>query len=275
MAQIQPTTTYENLLYTTVRLEFTLVSGVSVGTGFVYDHHMTGGPKTPLLVTNKHVVAGCQAVTVRFHQRDTTASRWAVSGYVDLSFPLSESSWVGHPDPVIDLSGIRLSVFQHQASVQGKELAVFSLSERFIPSDLVAFDAVEEIIMVGYPSGLWDSTNNYPLVRRGITASHPGIDFEGKPEIAVDMACFPGSSGSPVLLPHQPGRAKPVTFFDDTRPFAFLGVLVRGPQHRVPGQVLLPSPTPIPTASLIPMNLGHIIKAREVAVLARHLTGSP
>jgi hypothetical protein len=199
MAQIQPTTTYENLLYTTVRLEFTLANGSSVGTGFVYDHHGPGGPKTPLLVTNKHVVAGSQAVKLRIHRRETTASRWAVSGYVDLSFTLPESAWASHPDAAIDLVGIRLSVFQQQASAQGNELAVFSLSERFMPGDLTAFDAVEEIVMVGYPSGLWDSTNNYPLVRRGITASHPGIDFDGKPEIAIDMACFHGSSGSPVL----------------------------------------------------------------------------
>src|SRR5439155_8993915 len=100
------------------------------------------------------------------------------------------------------------STFQQPAHAQGSELAVFALGPRFIPDDLTAFDAVEDIVMVGYPSGLWDSTNNYPLVRRGITASHPGIDFEGKPQIAIDMACFEGSSGSPVLLPYDPSRAK-------------------------------------------------------------------
>ncbi len=43
MAQIQPVTTYENLLYTTVRLEIPLLNGqTSVGTGFVYDHLPTG-----------------------------------------------------------------------------------------------------------------------------------------------------------------------------------------------------------------------------------------
>lgn len=62
--------------------------------------------------------------------------------------------------------------------------------------------AVEEILMVGYPNGLWDSVNNYPLIRRGITASHPAVDFEvdGVPTTVVDAACFPGSSGSPVIL---------------------------------------------------------------------------
>ena len=56
--------------------------------------------------------------------------------------------------------------------------------------------------MIGYPNGLWESVKDYPLMRRGITASHPAVDYdvEGVPTTVVDMACFPGSSGSPVVL---------------------------------------------------------------------------
>jgi len=54
--------------------------------------------------------------------------------------------------------------------------------------------------MVGYPVGIWDSANNMPVIRRGITATHPGKDYEGKSEFMIDAACFPGSSGSPVFL---------------------------------------------------------------------------
>jgi hypothetical protein len=54
--------------------------------------------------------------------------------------------------------------------------------------------------MVGYPISLWDSVNNLPLLRRGITATHPKIDYRGKPEFLIDAAVFPGSSGSPVYL---------------------------------------------------------------------------
>src|SRR5436190_20526409 len=109
MAQIQPLTTYEYFLYSTVRLEFGLSSGTSVGTGFVYDHALQSGKKLPLLVTNKHVIAGSQSITVRFHQRDTNATTWAVSGYVDLAFPLLESGWTQHPDPSVDLAAIQLA----------------------------------------------------------------------------------------------------------------------------------------------------------------------
>lgn len=274
MAQIQPLSTYEHLLYTTIRLEITIPGDESVTTAFIYDHYTTGGDKLPLVVTNRHATKDCQAVKVRFHRRDTNAPRWAVSGYVDLTVPLCESDWTSHPNAAVDLCAIRLSTFQ-QAAPPGEQLGVFALNHRFIPDDLAAFDAVEEVIMLGYPSGLWDSTNNYPILRRGITASHPGIDFEGAPQIVIDIACFEGSSGSPVLLPYQSARTKPVAFFDPSRLFAFLGVLSALHRHPVEGEVLSPTPTPIPTQSMFPMNLGYVIKAREVVTLARHLEGQP
>jgi hypothetical protein len=71
-----------------------------------------------------------------------------------------------------------------------------------IPNEqlLESFEPLEQIIMAGYPIGLWDSVNNLPLLRRGITSIHPKIDFMGKPEFLIDAAVYPGSSGSPVYL---------------------------------------------------------------------------
>src|SRR3954471_785314 len=83
-----------------------------------------------------------------------------------------------------------------------------SIDPSIIPSDaqLQELSAVEEILMIGYPNGLWDAVNNYPLIRRGVTASHPAVDFDvnGVPTTVIDAACFPGSSGSPVVL-HNAG----------------------------------------------------------------------
>jgi len=62
------------------------------------------------------------------------------------------------------------------------------------------FSALEEILMVGYPNGIWDNVNNKPILRKGVTATHPNFDYCGKKEIMIDAACFPGSSGSPVFI---------------------------------------------------------------------------
>jgi hypothetical protein len=76
------------------------------------------------------------------------------------------------------------------------------LLPRFISADeeLHTMRGIENAVMVGYPAALWDHTNNLPLIRRGITATHPAIDFQGRPDGIVDLACFAGSSGSPVFL---------------------------------------------------------------------------
>ena len=64
-------------------------------------------------------------------------------------------------------------------------------------------DALEEVLFVGYPNGLFDAVNHLPLFRRGITASSVNIDFDGKPNFIIDAGVYPGSSGSPVFIHDQ------------------------------------------------------------------------
>lgn len=50
--------------------------------------------------------------------------------------------------------------------------------------------------MYGYPVNLWDQSNMLPLVRTGLTASLPYVDFNDQPLGVVDMANYPGNSGA-------------------------------------------------------------------------------
>ena len=126
--------------------------------------------------------------------------------------------------------------------------------------------------MIGYPNGLWDATNNFPLIRRGITASHPAVDFMANkvPTTVVDIACFPGSSGSPVLL-HNSGMIpdKQGNMTVGTRT-VFLGVLFAGPVMNTDGRIEIRTIStrdePVAVVRLM-LNLGYIVKAREVIVL--------
>ncbi len=115
--------------------------------------------------------------------------------------------------------------------------------------------------MTGYPAGLWDVHNNLPILRRGVTASHPAIDYEGRPEILIDIAAFPGSSGSPVMV------------LIEARPEVFLGVLYAGPTDIVEGQIVF---SHIPTVSSTPVvhtelgvHLGVAIKAKVLLDFVR------
>jgi hypothetical protein len=159
-----------------------------------------------------------------------------------------------------------------QAAAQGKNFFIVYFDWSLLPSEteIEDFVGMEKIVMVGYPNGIWDQRHNFPVLRSGVAATHYRYDWNGRPEFLIDCACFPRSSGSPVLvcdvgqvhtkkgLQIGPSRIK------------FFGVLYAGPQHRVDGQVEV---VPVPTAnqvvsrSAIPNNLGMVIKARKLREL--------
>jgi len=131
--------------------------------------------------------------------------------------------------------------------------------------------------MVGYPIGLWDENNNLPIFRRGVTATHPSIDFKGKKEFLIDVAAFPGSSGSPILLLNESG------IYHDKKQKAnvvgqrivFLGVLYAGPQMTAEGEIVVRDiPTHRQIFAQVPLmiNLGCVIKAGEVLTLSQQIT---
>ncbi len=41
--------------------------------------------------------------------------------------------------------------------------------------------------------------NNLPFFMKGITATHPGINYKGNDEFVINTPVYPGSSGSPVF----------------------------------------------------------------------------
>jgi hypothetical protein len=137
-------------------------------------------------------------------------------------------------------------------------------------TDLENLRAVEDVLMCGYPNGLWDDKNSLPLIRRGITATHPAVDYCGRPEAVVDIACFPGSSGSPIAIVNEGfGATKDDTSSLGNR-FMVLGVLYAGPVMTATGEIVRRE---IPTGKVrvvetpSMLHLGYYIKAREIATL--------
>jgi hypothetical protein len=121
--------------------------------------------------------------------------------------------------------------------------------------------------MIGYPNGIWDSANNGSIARRGIIATIPEDDYLGKKQFVIDMACFPGSSGSPVYLANFGSYADRKGNLNMGTRIKLLGVLYAGPQHTASGEIVL---TPVPTQNKpmsftsMPNNLGYVIKATEL-----------
>lgn len=257
----QPST---HFLFTTVRLEATCADGsTSLGTGFFFNGANPADPSRIFLCTNNHVLEGAIQVRFRVHISSKANESWAfqVEGEQWLEVHNPNEIWISHPDPSVDLCAAPLStIIDLVGPIQ--DLYFTSFSKASIPSsdEQSRYPALMQVAMIGYPTGLWDEQNNLPLLRRGTTASHPTIDFNGRAEAVIDMACFPGSSGSPVV-------------FHDTQYFAsavrFLGVLYAGPTTTMEGDVILEH---IPTKKAFArvagmMHLGYIIKGAKVLEL--------
>lgn len=267
---IKPVTATENMMYCTARIVGVNADGAAfkTGTGFFYQFPVAPGDarNVPILVTNKHVIDGATQADFIIHTSSTGGDQ--PDGNAGVRSQITD--WVPHPNPKIDLCAVPVGGVLNQAKGFYR-----SLEPTIVPSDaqLEELSAVEEILMIGYPNGLWDAINNYPLIRRGITASHPAVDFDvdGVPTTVVDTACFPGSSGSPVILYNVGSYSdKKGNTVIGSRTI-FLGVLFSGPVLQADGKIVIRNiPTamePVAEVNLM-MNFGYIIKARELAALS-------
>ena len=193
-------TLVEQLLFATLRIQ----TSHTVGTGFVVSHKWGDNQSGPFLVTNKHVVEGSSEGHLRFTVADQTSEALKPTLGKSTSITLSEKAWewTGHPSEYIDVAVLPLAPAVNHLNELGRKPYYRSIPTDLMPSQsaLDELDAVEEVLFVGYPSGIFDNTNNLPIVRRGSTATHPSVHYEGKPVFLIDASVFQGSSGSPVLI---------------------------------------------------------------------------
>lgn len=254
----------------TVRIECDVVGGgVSVGTGFWFGFSTTEDSGLPLLVTNKHVIANSTTIRIRLNV-SSTANQQLKFYDVTINNP---NDFIQHPDTNIDLCALPIGPFLNELGSQGIEVDKFFFTDRnFLNQHYVT--PVEEVFMTGYPNGLWDTVNNRPITRKGITASSLLEDWQGRPEFMIDMACFGGSSGSPVYIMNEGGFSTSDGWAIGNR-FIFLGVLYAGPTLDVNGSInIVDVPTvatPVVSTTLM-MNLGMVIKAEQLNGL-RQLLG--
>src|SRR5258708_571264 len=229
----------EQIAHSAVRIEIENADGQrGTGTGFFCSFANQGDKHVPVIVTNKHVVDG--AVRGRFHLSTANADGNPVyTAHEVFAFEEFQQYWVPHPEEEVDLCVMPIAPILERANQAGKLLFFVQLDMSLVPSaeELFNLTVMEDIVMAGYPSGIWDEKNNMPVLRRGITATHPNLDWNGRPEFLIDAACFPGSSGSPVFLFNLGGYAAKTGGMVIGSRLKLLAVLYAGPQHTVEGQI--------------------------------------
>ena len=278
----------DQLMKSVVRIQSKHSDGsTSTGSGFAYNFAIReDGLHVPAIVTNKHVVESADTISfpISVADRDGTET----GDYEFVTYPLHELNTIVHPDPQVDLCMILTATIHQYFRKKSLQPALISLNKE-ITATSETFEELlplEEVTMIGFPNGIWDSDNNGSIARRGIIATIPQDDYLGQKQFVVDMACFPGSSGSPVYLTNF-GSYSPRSggIIVGTR-VKLIGILYAGPQHTASGEIILaPAPTQNRPMSVTPMpiNLGYVIKAMELDtfesiaedLLTSQLNGAP
>jgi hypothetical protein len=215
------------LLFTTVPIWTESASGsASSATAFIYNAPVPDkqDQSIPLLITNRHVVFGARRALIELVEKigDTPATDRRVRAEIDAA------SLAKHTNERLDLAVIPLGPLLNQLERAGRPAFFRSVGPELIPTGDVLRDlaALEDVVFIGYPSGLRDEKNANPLIRRGITSTPVWNDFQGDPCFLIDAGVFPGSSGSPVFILNQGAYPTKTGLVVGSR-LLFLGVLAQ------------------------------------------------
>ena len=258
----------EQVTYSTVLIKCRYKDGSDgSGTGFIMN--LCCDKKTnkciPVIITNKHVIENSAETFFEICKSDEDGN---AIDEESISFCYKTEAWIPHPDLNIDLCCLPIGDTLNQLHENDLKVCYIALETDLIPTDkqLSELSAMEDVIMVGYPIGLSDQYNHKPIIRRGITSTHPSKDYQGKPETLLDIACFPGSSGSPVFIWYE-GTYKDYNAVHIGNKIYLLGILYGIHQFDIYGDLKLcslPNTTVPITHNQIPVNLGVMIKSKQI-----------
>jgi len=275
----------EELIHSTIRIECQyefkdnsgkIISSNGTGSGFIFGFKSgeSDSLTIPVIVTNKHVIKNAKKGKFLFTKKDNSGN--PIYGEKEvIEINNFQNYWLPHPDPSIDLCIMPIAPILNQATQNNTPIFYKQFEEKLIPSKEMwnSFTALEEILMIGYPIGLWDSKNNLPITRIGQTATPLKIDYQGKPEFLIDIPSFPGSSGSPIILYNQGSYSTDSGIVIGTRLF-LLGILYAGPMYNAKGtgEITIDNlPVNVTTITGVPVNIGVSIKSNVLLDFKKEL----
>jgi hypothetical protein len=104
-----------------------------------------------------------------------------------------------HADPTVDVAILRIGDLVPKR-IHGQNDWWTAVSVENLPNNCnIPVQVADDVIIIGYPRGFYDTHNLFPIVKSGIVASRWGMHFQNKPLFLIDAKLFPGSSGSLVL----------------------------------------------------------------------------
>lgn len=277
MSEFTPTTIPENLLFSTVKIDIKDSDGNDgSATGFIFNYELEPSKNISFVITNKHVIEKSVYGEIKFHEKKIGENVVLLGKSITGEMDNMKDRWVTHPDDQIDIAAMPITkAIMDELKKNNKEIFYKSIPNSIIPSkeELKSkVDAIEEVIFIGYPRGIYDTKNLMPIVRKGISATPIAIDFEDKPHFLIDGAVFPGSSGSPVFICNMGSYPMKRGGIAIGNRILFLGIL--GAMRTYPeGIEYIPLPTiQVPGMYYLQvLNLGIVYKSNLIIDLIKYI----
>ena len=194
------------LLFTTAPILIEQSDGkTKTGTCFFYNvqHSTNADLQIPLLITNRHVIEdGKRGIVQMFKMGPDGLPKSKDKLNIEFDSQFLSAAFV---DKTMDLAAFPIAPLINLASTSGTPLFFRATDKSILPTQNIIdeFSAIEEIIFIGYPSGIIDTISGFPIIRKGVTATPIWSDFQGTKQYLIDAGVFPGSSGSPVFIYNQ------------------------------------------------------------------------
>lgn len=168
-----------------------------IGTGFFIYRKIPGQDRVmPMLITNKHVLAGEQSVVIRTKSKDDEKLH-----IIDV--PLYQDDqpiYRQHSDPDIDIAVIRIDgTYLRERHI---EFNGFDIDNNALSSPELRDAGVDEgslIYMLGFPMGMVNVNDTLPICRLGCIARISDAQICESHNLLADIQNFPGNSGSPII----------------------------------------------------------------------------
>lgn len=274
---MNPNTFLKQLLFSTVRIiaDTDQSEKKSVGTGFLIAKKINDTQQQIFLVTNKHVIAKADntgkivgkfnKASFSFIKNENNSPKLGDS--ITINIENLTDMFLQHPDESVDLAICNISDLYTQITQNLKQdIFIRTIPIEMIPAESESFDAIEDVLFVGYPDGIFDQKNHLPIMRKGITASPYEVNFNGGKKFVIDAQVFPGSSGSPVFIKEQ--NMKNGTLKLGSERYFFVGIISRVFQRNQTGtliQAVAPTSTQGNEFSIQQMiGLGICEKSRQI-----------
>lgn len=189
----------------TTTIIHTIKNGNELGTatGFFYKNN-----NTKYLVTNRHVVLDSSKnhypnkLKLILHKGFYDSLNQNHDIYVSLFDKQGNELWIEHPNysklkcDIVAIPFNKLTLEDNNyIKFQDTKLLTFSSTQ----TKIYETNPFGDIVVVGYPKGIYDKNNNLPIYRKAMIASQYGVNFEAKPYFLIDAKLHPGTSGSPVV----------------------------------------------------------------------------